>query len=66
KAWLAREGYNPDFGARPLRRLIQKEVENVIARGLLAGEFRPGQTIVVDLEGGRLTFTARVPAEVAT
>jgi len=66
KAWLAREGYNPDFGARPLRRLIQKEVENPIARGLLAGEFRPGQTVVVDLEGDRLTFTARVPAEVVS
>ncbi len=66
KAWLAREGYNPDFGARPLRRLIQKEVENAIARGLLAGAFRPGQTVVVDLEGERLTFTARVPAEVVS
>jgi ATP-dependent Clp protease ATP-binding subunit ClpA len=48
KAYLAREGYNPDFGARPLRRLIQRSVENPISRQLLAGELREGETVVVD------------------
>jgi ATP-dependent Clp protease ATP-binding subunit ClpB len=66
RAWLAKEGYNPDFGARPLRRLIQREVENVIARKVLAGEARAGETVVVDYQDGRLTFTTRVTAPVAT
>jgi len=61
---LAREGYSPDFGARPLRRLIQREIENPIARKLLAGEIRPGQTIVVDFKGDRLIFETTVGAEV--
>ncbi|MDR7542802.1 MAG: ATP-dependent chaperone ClpB [Armatimonadota bacterium] len=66
RAWLAKEGYNPDFGARPLRRLIQREVENVIARKVLAGEVRAGETVVVDYQDGRLVFATRVTAPVAT
>src|SRR3970282_957766 len=42
KAYLAREGYSPDFGARPLRRLIQRTVENTLAKRILAGELREG------------------------
>jgi ATP-dependent Clp protease ATP-binding subunit ClpB len=62
--YLAREGYNPDFGARPLRRLIQRDVENRLARMVLGGELRPGQVAVVDYKNGNLTFTVRevVPA----
>jgi len=62
--FLAREGYNPDFGARPLRRLIQREVENRLAKMVLGGELRPGQVAVVDYKNGNLTFTVReaVPA----
>jgi ATP-dependent Clp protease ATP-binding subunit ClpB len=54
---LAREGYDPVYGARPLRRAIQRQLENPLARRILAGEFGPGQTVRIDVspEGG-LTF----------
>ncbi|MDR7418917.1 MAG: ATP-dependent chaperone ClpB [Armatimonadota bacterium] len=66
KRWLAKEGYNPDFGARPLRRLIQREIENVIARKVLGGEVRAGETVVVDLQGDRLVFVTQAAVEVMT
>jgi ATP-dependent Clp protease ATP-binding subunit ClpB len=54
---LAREGYDPVYGARPLRRAIQRELENPLAKSLLAGEFPPGSTIRVDVSPtGELTF----------
>src|SRR5438093_154861 len=62
KAYLAREGYSPDFGARPLRRLIQREVENRLAKMVLAGELRPGQTAAVDAAGGAVQIIAKEPA----
>jgi len=46
---LAAVGYDPVFGARPLKRAIQSEVENPLAQALLRGEFAPGDTIVADL-----------------
>jgi ATP-dependent Clp protease ATP-binding subunit ClpB len=50
---LAREGYDPVFGARPLRRLIERRIQNPLARAILRGEFRPGDTIrVLPGEGG--------------
>ena len=48
--FLAERGYDPVYGARPLKRVIQKEVQNKLAKLLLAGEFGPGDTIVVDHE----------------
>ncbi|MDQ7828941.1 MAG: ATP-dependent chaperone ClpB [Armatimonadota bacterium] len=64
KDYLAREGYSPEFGARPLRRLIQRAVENPLARRILAGELKEGDVAVVDLQAGELVFTRReaVPA----
>ncbi len=56
---LAREGYDPQFGARPLRRVIQREVENRIARALLEGTIREGDTILVDVYDGRLVLEPR-------
>ncbi|MDO4760606.1 MAG: ATP-dependent chaperone ClpB [Corynebacterium sp.] len=47
KAWLAERGYDPAYGARPLRRLIQKEIGDSLAKKLLAGEVRDGDTVVV-------------------
>ncbi len=61
---LAKEGYSPDFGARPLRRLIQREIENAIARKILAGEVRSGETVTVDFQGDRLVFVQRTEAEI--
>ena len=64
RAYLAREGYSPDFGARPLRRLIQRTVENPLSRALLAGEFREGDTVVVDAQAGEIVLRKGAPARV--
>ena len=47
--WLAVEGFDPAYGARPLRRLVQKEIGDQLARLLLGGEVRDGQTVLVDV-----------------
>jgi ATP-dependent Clp protease ATP-binding subunit ClpB len=54
--WLARVGYDPVYGARPLKRLIQKEIENPLALKLLQGDFMDGDQIVVDSPGEGLVF----------
>ena len=57
RLYLVRSGYDPSFGARPLKRAIQKEIETPLARLVLAGEVRDGQNIEVDLnERGELRF----------
>ena len=63
KSWLAKEGFDPVYGARPLRRAIERHVENPLSTKLLRGEFNEGDTVVVDLGEGELMFTARVAAE---
>jgi ATP-dependent Clp protease ATP-binding subunit ClpB len=58
---LAREGYDPVYGARPLRRAIQRRLENPLARRILAGEFAEGETVVVDVSpDAELTFNGSV------
>jgi ATP-dependent Clp protease ATP-binding subunit ClpB len=52
RGWLARAGYDPDFGARPLRRVIQRSVEDPLALALLEGRFTDGDTVVVDTAPG--------------
>jgi ATP-dependent Clp protease ATP-binding subunit ClpB len=65
RAWIAKAGYDPDFGARPLKRVLQREVADPIALELLKGTYQPGDTIVVDVGAdGRLTFEAAATAEV--
>jgi ATP-dependent Clp protease ATP-binding subunit ClpB len=64
KEILAAEGFDPVYGARPLKRVLQKRVMDVIAMKLLAGEFTEGDHIVVDAQNGELVFTKRVEAEV--
>ncbi len=59
---LAKEGFDPEYGARPLRRTIQRLVENPIARGILQGEYREGDTVVLDAEDGKLVPRLLVPA----
>ncbi|MBO0775233.1 MAG: AAA family ATPase, partial [Actinobacteria bacterium] len=54
--WIADHGYQPDFGARPMRRTIQREVDNQLSRMLLDGLILPGQRVTVGVAGGRLTF----------
>jgi ATP-dependent Clp protease ATP-binding subunit ClpC len=59
--WLAERGFQPDFGARPLRRTIQRELDNRLSRLLLAADLAPGQTVTVDMSGDRLTFSTSTP-----
>jgi ATP-dependent Clp protease ATP-binding subunit ClpB len=62
---LAEVGYDPVYGARPLKRAIQRELETVIAKSILRGEFADGDTIFVDVANERLSFK-RLPAEMLT
>lgn len=62
KDHLARAGYDPAYGARPLKRVIQRQIENPLAQRLLAGEFAPGDAIEVDLADGEIAFTRAVRA----
>ncbi|RUL94898.1 ATP-dependent Clp protease ATP-binding subunit [Verrucosispora sp. FIM060022] len=54
--WLAEHGYQPEFGARPLRRIIQREVDNQLSRMLLEQQLSPGQKVTVDAQDGQLSF----------
>jgi len=65
KSWLANTGYDPVFGARPLRRAIERYVENPLSTRLLKGEFKPGDTVTIDLKDESLTFTTGAAAGVA-
>ena len=56
KAWLARRGYDPVFGARPLKRLIQREISDPLALALLEGRYTDGDTVVVDVTDGAITL----------
>ncbi len=65
KSWLAKEGYDPVYGARPLRRAIERYIENPLSTKLLCGEFSEGDTVMVDLGDDGLTFTTRAGAKAA-
>jgi ATP-dependent Clp protease ATP-binding subunit ClpB len=65
RALLAREGYDPMFGARPLKRAIQTLIQNPLAVKLLRGEVAPGQTVKVSAEGDEMKFTTGDTAAVA-
>jgi ATP-dependent Clp protease ATP-binding subunit ClpB len=56
--WLAEAGYDPMYGARPLKRVIQRELQNPIALQVLEGTYAEGDTIHVDVAAGHLTFTS--------
>jgi ATP-dependent Clp protease ATP-binding subunit ClpA len=58
---LAREGYSPEFGARPLKRALQKNVQNLLADAILSGKVSRGETAVIDVSSGRFWITARKP-----
>jgi ATP-dependent Clp protease ATP-binding subunit ClpC len=59
---LARERFDPEFGAWPLRRTIQRLVENELSRMLLSGEVNPGDKVIADTEGDGLRFDVRAGA----
>ena len=66
KKWLASEGFDPVFGARPLRRAVQRHVENELAKRILAGDVRDGDIVAVDVGDGALTFASKRGAAKAT
>jgi ATP-dependent Clp protease ATP-binding subunit ClpB len=59
KEWIAERGYDPAFGARPLKRVIQRDVLDRLARLVLSGELRDGETVVIDADGNGLEFKTR-------
>ncbi|MCL2679057.1 MAG: ATP-dependent Clp protease ATP-binding subunit [Dehalococcoidia bacterium] len=63
KAWLVKVGYDPVYGARPLRRAIEQYVESPLANKLLAGEFKEGDSVLVDASEDGLAFSAPPPAK---
>ncbi len=65
KSWLLKEGFEPAFGARPLRRAIQRYVENPLSSRILQGEIKDGDTVVVGVEGEGLTFSNKKKVKVA-
>jgi ATP-dependent Clp protease ATP-binding subunit ClpB len=59
KSWLARIGYDPIYGARPLKRAIQREVETPIAKAILESKFNKGSTIIIDYNTGDSKLTLK-------
>ena len=63
RALLAREGYDPNYGARPLKRAIQTLIQNPLAVRLLRGEILPGQTIHVSADGDQMKFATEAAGQ---
>jgi len=64
RKWLAQQGYDPLYGARPLRRAMQKYVEGPLSVQLLQGRFKSGHGVVVDAEGDGIVFRPKEEAPV--
>jgi len=54
KGWLGNNGYDPVYGARPLKRLIQREIQNPLAKMLIAGEIKDGDSLLISMEKDKL------------
>ncbi|MEL6688398.1 MAG: AAA family ATPase, partial [Pseudomonadota bacterium] len=63
---LGQDGYDPSYGARPLKRVIQKQVQDELARELLAGRIKDGETVKVDAAGGKVRVSVRTASEKET
>ena len=65
--WLAAKGWDPAYGARPLKRVIQRHVQDPLAEMILAGEVGDGDHVAISVEGNVLTFNGKAPqtAEIA-
>ncbi|HEV2579873.1 MAG TPA: type VI secretion system ATPase TssH, partial [Ktedonobacteraceae bacterium] len=59
---LVEQGYDPTYGARPLRRAVQRLLDDMLAESLLRGEINPGDTVTVDVEDGRLAAKVAITA----
>ncbi|HET7055635.1 MAG TPA: type VI secretion system ATPase TssH, partial [Thermomicrobiales bacterium] len=60
REWIANRGYDPVYGARPLKRLIQREVLDALAMKLLSGELHDGEVVTIDSSPGGLVFQAQL------
>ena len=65
KTWLGNKGYDPAYGARPLKRVIQKYVQDPMAEMILQGKVRDGATVEVSVRDGELTFNGETANEAA-
>jgi ATP-dependent Clp protease ATP-binding subunit ClpC len=65
RKWMADKGYDPAFGARPLKRALQKHVESPLSISLLSGEFSQGDTVLVDIEDDEVTFRKKETVEIS-
>ena len=64
--YLADVGWDPQYGARPIKRAVRRHIEDALAKELLAGRFVPGDVIAIDVVGGRnLSFTKRTATSLA-
>ena len=59
--WLAAKGWDPAYGARPLKRVIQRNLQDPLAEMILAGEVRDGDRVAISVEGNVLTFNGKAP-----
>jgi len=55
-AWLSDAGFDPAFGARPLKRVMQRKITNKISELILSGEVKEGESVAIDMAGGELTI----------
>ncbi len=65
RTWLANAGYDPVYGARPLKRVIQRELQNPLAGLILEGRIKPGEAIHVTVKDGKLAINGETLAEQA-
>ncbi|RYH12574.1 MAG: ATP-dependent chaperone ClpB, partial [Alphaproteobacteria bacterium] len=65
REWLGNEGYEPAYGARPLKRVIQRQVQDRLAEEILSGQVADGQTVTIDTEGFGLTLRPAIPGDEA-
>jgi ATP-dependent Clp protease ATP-binding subunit ClpB len=65
RQWIADKGYDPAYGARPLKRVIQKEVQDRLAGKILAGEVKDGDTVRITVSGDGLTIEPEATAQAA-
>jgi ATP-dependent Clp protease ATP-binding subunit ClpC len=59
KEFIAEKGYHPDYGARPLKRVIQQKIEDVLSDNLLSGKFQQGQNVLIDVKDGEIVMEGR-------
>ncbi len=63
KQWLAERGYDPLFGARPLKRALQKHVESPLSLKLLSGDYKTGETVIADVGEDEIVFSKKIDKE---